>query len=370
MNILIFSWRGPGHPYAGGAELVSHEHAKSWIKKGHSVTLFTSYFKGAKQEEHLDDVKIIRSGHAILMVQIRAFFWYLLINKERFDVVVDEFHGLPFFTPIFVRSKKIAWIHEIAGNVWKYNWLPFPINLIVSLFGPTCELLIFKLFYKNTPFLTFANSIKNDLIEVGIAGKNIKVINHGVNILKSKKNKNKTFTVIFLGVLARDKGIEDALLAVKLLKDKVKDLKFWIIGKGEPSYTTYLKSKVSSLGIKNITYFWGFVDNRKKFDLLKKSSVLIHPSLREGWGLVVIEAAAMGTPTVGYNISGLKDSILNNKTGLLCRENNPKDLFKNIMLLYENDSLYKKLSSNCLSWSKNFSWDKSTNKSLNLISNL
>jgi len=51
MNILVFSWRGPKHPLAGGAEQVDHEHQKGWIKGGNAVTLFTSSFPEAKEEK-------------------------------------------------------------------------------------------------------------------------------------------------------------------------------------------------------------------------------------------------------------------------------------------------------------------------------
>lgn len=370
MNILYLSWRGPGHPNSGGAELVAHEHAKAWIKKGHKVTLFTSYFPGAKEVEYIDRVKIIRAGNAILTVQLKAFIWYLFKSKEKFDVVIDEFHGLPFFTPLYVRAKKLAWIHEIAGNVWKFNSLPFPFNSLVANLAPVCEPLIFKLFYKKTKFVTFADSIKNELIDICIPEKNITIINHGVNILNPKKiSKNKMFTISYLGVLTQDKGIEDAIDAINLL-NKIQKIQFWIIGQGEGSYTKFLKSKVEALGLDKVTKFWGFVNEQKKFKLLKKASVLIHPSIREGWGLVVIEAGLMGTPTIGYNVSGLRDSIIDMETGLLCKYNNPKNLSENIFKLYQDKKLYKKLSQNSIKWSKNFSWGKSTCQSLDIINKL
>ena len=51
MNILILNWRDPKHPNAGGAEIVTREHAKAWNKAGHSVTWFSSFFKDAKENE-------------------------------------------------------------------------------------------------------------------------------------------------------------------------------------------------------------------------------------------------------------------------------------------------------------------------------
>src|SRR5438105_1714009 len=98
-RILVLSWRDPRHPLAGGAEQVMHEHMKGWIAAGHTVTFFSSRFIGAKSEEDLDGVKIIRKGSQYLTCHIAAFFWYLFGKHEEFDLVVDEFHGWPFFTP-------------------------------------------------------------------------------------------------------------------------------------------------------------------------------------------------------------------------------------------------------------------------------
>ena len=76
MNILILSWRGPGHPNEGGAELVTMEHAKAWVKAGHDVTVFTSSFDDAKKKENINGVEIIRKGGQVFGVHIAAFFWY------------------------------------------------------------------------------------------------------------------------------------------------------------------------------------------------------------------------------------------------------------------------------------------------------
>ena len=154
MKILVFSWRGPGHPLAGGAETVTWEYTKAWIKAGHSVTLFTSHFFGAETNLKLEGVRIIRWGHNIFGVHIAAFFWYVFANHDQFDLVIDEFHGIPFFTPLYVRSKKLAFIHEVAGKVWRVNPWPKPFNLIPWIIGTYAEPFVFRLFYRHIPFMT------------------------------------------------------------------------------------------------------------------------------------------------------------------------------------------------------------------------
>lgn len=372
MKILILSWRGPKHPNAGGAEVATHEHAKRWAKAGHNVTLFTSDFKGAKKNENIDGVNIIRRGSQVLGVQWEALKWYLAKNHPKYDLVIDQFHGIPFFTPLYVRKKKLAFIHEVAKEVWWLNSWDKPLNYIPAIIGSIFEPLVFVLFYKRIPFMTVSDSTKDDLVSWGIPENNITVIHNGVNIPKMEnipaKEKKKTLT--FLGALSKDKGIEEALLVFSKLQQKMKvSLQFWVIGKGETKYLNFLKNKASKLGLKNIK-FWGYADEREKFELLAKSYTLINPSVREGWGLVVIEAASVGTPTIAFNVSGLRDSIIDDKTGVLCKMNTVDDLVDETIRFLEDERKYLKISKNAFFWSKNFSWEKASKESLKLIATM
>lgn len=358
MNILIFSWRGPGHPNAGGAETSTHEHAKGWVKAGHSVTLFTSSYEGAKKEEVIDGVLIKRRGSQVLGVHWEALKWYLFAKHPKYDLVIDQFHGIPFFTPFYVRGEILAFIHEVAKEVWKTNF-----SFLPALVGEISEPWIFKLFYKKIPFMTVSDSTRQDLITWGIAEKNISVIHNGINVPKMKiPPKENKKTIIYLGSLSKDKGIEDALEVFSLLKNE--NIQFWVVGKSHPRYLKFLKENCDSR-----VKFWGYVAETKKFELLARAHLLINPSVREGWGLVVIEAARMGTPTVAYHVAGLKDSVIDDKTGILCKQE-VAALAKELQGLLQDEKRLKTLSQQAISWSNRFTWDKSVRKSLALINKL
>lgn len=94
--------------------------------------------------------------------------------------------------------------------------------------------------------------------------------------------------------------------------------------------------------------------------------MLIHPSIREGWGLNVIEAAAAGTPTVGYDIVGLRDSIINHQTGLLTQKN-VNALAEAICNLITDQNALLAMSKKAVKWSQNFNWQKSAQKSWSII---
>lgn len=369
MNILIFSWRGPKHPNSGGAEIVTHQHATAWVNAGHQVTWFTSAWPGVPDREVIDGIQIIRRGQQLVTIQLAAIYWYLFKPHPNYDLVVDQFHGLPFFTPLYIKTKRLAFIHEVAKEVWWTNHLRFPINYLFGLIGYLAEPLIFWL-YKNTPFLTVSPSTKSDLVTWGIPQKNITVVYNGVSTLPVEVPKEPSPTVIFLGAVARDKGIEDALAVFAQLIAHHRSWQFWVAGRGEDRYLDHLKQLAKKYQIATRLRWWGFVTDREKFELLAKAHVMVNPSHREGWGLVNIEANSVGTPVVAYDVPGCRDSVLAGQTGRLCPKSDISCLVRAINDLVTNQSEYHQLADRARAWARQFTWAKSHQASLKLIQKL
>lgn len=368
MNILIFSWRDPKHSLAGGAEQVVLEHAKGWVRAGNKVTWFSSKSKDIPEIEKIDQVEIIRGGYQYLGVQIAGFFYYIK-NRKDIDLVVDQFHGLPFFTPLYVKKPKIALIQEVAGKVWFLNPLQFPLNMVVGLVGYIFEPLIF-LFYRKIPFMTGSESAKKQVVEIGIPAKNITVVPHGVVLSNSRAvwTKQKSPVVTYLGMISKDKGIEEAIKSFALVSKEIVDVSFWVIGKEESKkYFRKIRRLIKKLKLEKSIKLWGRVSDDKRDELLAKSHVLVNPSVHEGWGLVNIEANSYKTPVVAYNSAGLVDSVKNGYSGIICKKNSPDEMAKNVIKLLKNKHLYQKYSMGAYKWSHNFSWDKSRDLSLQLI---
>ena len=372
MNILILSWRGLGHPNQGGAEQVTFEHAKGWVGAGHKVTLFTSYFKGARKEEEIQGIKVIRQGNQFLDVQLKAFLWYFISKRTKFDLVVDEFHGIPFFTPLYVKTRKLAFIHEVAKDVWKLNPWPKPYNLIPAFFGSKLEPWIFRLFYRRIHFMTVSNSTRDDLVDLGIPKKNITVIANGVKLYLPKRlpSKETLKTAICLGAISENKGTFNALKVFAEMERKDDSWQYWIVGRGTNEHIKRLKDLSRELGIYNKLKIWGYVSDKKKFELLARAHILINPSVHEGWGLVNIEANSLGIPVVGYNVHGIRDSVKNGKTGVLVVKGDFRQLAKEALSLVNDKRRYERFSQEAKKWSKNFSWEKTVNQSLKLIESI
>jgi glycosyltransferase involved in cell wall biosynthesis len=345
MRILWFNWRDILNPDAGGAEVFTHEVMKRLTKRGYHMTLFTSRFKGCQLNENIDGVDIIREGNKYTVYkQARN---YLKAYKHHYDVIIDEINTRPFFTPNFVREKQvIALIHQLAREFWFYE-TRFPLNYIGYYYLEKKWLSK----YRDITTVTVSDSTRVDLEQLGF--KKLLVVAPGLNVtpLSTVKEKEVNPTIVFIGRLKKAKLPHHALQAFSIIKREIPDAKMWIIGDG------YLRKKLEPLKSKDVTFF-GHISNEKKYELLSRAHIILVPAVREGWGLIVTEANAMGTPAIGYDVPGLRDSIRHDETGITVKERSPRAMAQQAILLLQDSNRLLKYSTNALEFSKQFSWDK------------
>ncbi len=365
MKILILNWRDIKNPLSGGAEILTQELAAGFVKKGHTVTQISAKFPDAKEEEMIDGVRIIRTGdpdarRLFKSVHFLAFKLYKKDFQGKVDLVIDEVHGIPFFTTLYVRERKVALICEIAGDLWNIA-VGFPFNILGKIIEK-----IYPIFYKNIPIITISQSSKIEIEKNGFSKSQVKVIPMGSNsnVVTALPRKEKDKTIIFVSRLSRTKGVIDAIKAVGLIKENIPEIKLWIIGRGEDYFVNELKKLVKDLDLLENVKFLDFVSEEKKEELLTRAHLLIAPSVKEGWGLTVHEAGARATPAVVYNVPGLRDIVKENINGIICSQNNPENLSENIQKILTSDDLYLKLQKGAIDERKKHTWENTTDKFL------
>lgn len=350
----MLNWRDLKNPKGGGAEVLTEGILAELVNMGHEVVLFTSIFPGAKRREYLNGYEVIRKGSP-LTVHVWAFiFWLREFRKRNFDYVVDQIHGIPFFTIFYVaRKKRIAFIHEVAGDIWFEMF-----SKVIAYIGIIVERLYFYC-YRTTKFITVSESTKRDLIGVGIPEKNISITAEAIIMppeMAVEKSQNPT--LIFVGRLAPMKRVEHFLETAALTKKVFPNLETWIVGGGEEEYVKSLKSQSEKLGL--VATFFGRIDWQEKFELMGRAHLLVSASVKEGYGLVILEAGTMGTPSVTYNVHGFRDAIIDGKTGLLSKENTPESLAGTVISLLKDRELYETLAKNTKEHSLKFTFENAT----------
>ncbi len=341
----------------GGAEVFTREVAKRWVESGHDVVLFTSAFAGCLKKEVDEGVKIVRSGGRY-SVYWRARRFYAKQSKfSNFDVIIDEINTVPFFAPRFVKNGElvVSLIHQLASEYWFYE-TAFPINYIGYHFLENRWLKK----YVDIPTITVSESTRHDLASLGF--KNVSVVHGGISFdpVSRLEEKSDYPTLVFSGRLKPAKRPDHAIRAFKVVKKQFPRARLWIIGDGP---NKKFLEKISFDGVSLL----GNLSNLERRNLIKRSHILVHPSVREGWPLNVIEANALGVPVVAYAVNGLRDSVKDNETGLLAKPGDISDLAAKIIFLLGNPCFREKLSQNAIDYSKRFNWEKTADEFMHIV---
>jgi glycosyltransferase involved in cell wall biosynthesis len=224
--------------------------------------------------------------------------------------------------------------------------------------------------YGNTSIFT-SQSTKEDLLRLGIAERNLNVINYGVNhdVYRLGKTKSSYPHVLYLGRLKRFKGVHLLIEAMAQVVKEIPQAKLTIVGNGDPDYRNELKQLSAKLNLtKHIAFYeFGLGDSlAQKVKMMQEAWVLVFPSAREGFGLVIVEANACGTPTIATNVPGLRETVRDNDTGILVARN--VDALANSMKrVLSNNELREKLSRKAFEWSMQFDWDRTAGKMLKVL---
>ena len=353
-SVLIFCWRDPHSPSAGGGEVYLHEQARHWVAQGHAVTWVAQGFRGGAREEQLDGIRIVRVGSG-LTVFPTAILWYIFRSGWRFDFVLDVMNGFPFFTPIVSGKPKACLVYHVHATHFR-DELPGPLaDIAIAI-----ETKLVPWIYRRTRFLTISASSARELVEYRITDLPIEIIHSGVDDTLLPGTRHAQPTVLYLGRLRRYKGIRKLIDAFVIVKRVIPDARLVIAGSGddEPSLRAYTTS------IDGIE-FTGRVDNDRRRELYQEAWVLGMPSKIEGWGIVVIEAASCGTPTVAYNVNGLRDCIVDDETGFLVQSD--AEFVERLRMMLSVNPDGSQMMYSCMKWSRNFSWDRTAERTLEQV---
>jgi glycosyltransferase involved in cell wall biosynthesis len=166
--------------------------------------------------------------------------------------------------------------------------------------------------------------------------------------------------IVYAGRLKKAKRPDHAVKAFEIVRRAVPNAELWIIGDG------YFRDKLMSIACEGVRFF-GSLSNEERRNLIKKAWVLVNPSVREGFGLSVVEANALGVPCVAYDVAGLRDSIIEGETGLLVKSGDVEALAEAVVQVLTSDALRIKLSEKALAYSRSFSWDEVADEFMKVV---
>lgn len=309
MRVAFLTWRDSTHPDGGGSEVFVEQVARGLVARGHDVTILCARYPGSSANGDLDGVRLVRIGGR-LSVYPRGLLW-LVRRGRRVDVVVDVINGLPFGTPLVRRRGIVALVHHVHQRQWQ---IIYP-----GLWGRAgwfVERRVTPLLYRRRPHLTVSEASRDDLAAIGIPARLVTVVRNGVATRPAPAQRSTAPRICVLARLVPHKQIEHAFAAVETLRVEFPGLHLDIVGDGW--WRDELERDLARRGIAADVTLHGHVTDEERDRLLAEAWLMLLPSVKEGWGLAVLEAAVQGTPTVAYRYAGgPAESVVDGVTGLL-----------------------------------------------------
>lgn len=357
-EILLLNWRDTGHPEGGGSEVYVEQLADGLAGKGHRVTLFTARYPGsAGAETRPSGVRVIRRGNRFSLYP-RAALAYWLGRLGRPAVIVEVQNGMPFLARAWARSARVlVLVHHVHREQWPVV-MPVPLARV----GWWLESRVAPRVNRGARYVTVSEATRSELAGLGISAHRIAVIHNG-NIHPPLPDvaRSEHPSLLVLGRLVPHKRIEIALQVTARLAADYPRLELVVAGQGwwEPK----LRHRAAELGITDRVRFVGHVSDAERHRLLATSWISLVPSLKEGWGLVVVEAGAHGTPSIGFDgAGGLSESIVDEHTGLLARHDDVEHFLELTATLLCEDESREQLGKQAAIYATRFTWESTVDE--------
>ncbi len=330
------------YPHIGGTETYVMELSQSLVEMGHEVTVLCADVPKSKRFELLNGFTVYRFPVLDLPYKDIVPYTYFLKNKlSKLDAdVINSYYPPPFMSHALLRAH-----NDIPHILTYHNDLIIPETLPTQKIPETVKKLIEcanKKLYLNfilnnvTRIIATTNSyaITSEILK----NLNFEVVPNGIRLqkfdkaLKEVNTEREENTVLFVGRLTPDKGVNYFIEAAKIVIKEYPKANFLIVGRGAYEKTLLMLSKGYEGNIK----FFGHASWHDLIKLYRTSTVFALPSFTrlESFGIVLLEAMACETPVIASDIPGVRDVI--DGAGLLVEPKNPGKLADAVLRVFAN----------------------------------
>lgn len=288
-----------------------------------------------------------------------------VLLKEKFDLI--DVSVFPYFSCFTVKAVSVlkktpavfTW-HEVWGDYW-YEYL----GKTKGFFGLLIEKTV-AIISKNN--IAVSDWTKDRLEALKGKDSKIAVLPNGVDLKLISEIKpagrglsgttgDKIYDVIFAGRLIKEKNVDVLIKAISLLKKDFPEICCCVVGDGPERKA--LEKLTRELGVQENVIFEGFQEYRTLIGKIKASKVLVLPSSREGFGMVVIEAFACGVPvvTVKQKYNAAQGLVEDGVDGFVV-ELEEREIAEGVEKMLENENYYEKMAASAYNRAGEYEWDK------------
>jgi len=361
LRIAILSWRDLEHPEAGGAEVFAERTAATMAERGHDVVLFASSFPGGSAHARRHGFSIARAGGRFTVYP--RGLWHVWRRRRDYDIVLDVQNGVPFWTPLIFPQPVLAVVHHVHREQW-FTFFPRPVSSI----GWFLESRVAPFVYRRQRYVTVSEASRRELAAVGVDPARVSVVYSGneapQHVLEGEPDPVRGTRLACLGRLVPHKRVELAIDAVAALRDAFEDIGLDVIGGGD--WMDPLVEHARARGVSDRVVFHGHVSDEQKHALLSRAAVLAMPSIKEGWGLTILEAGYHAVLTVAFRYAGgTQESVQDGHTGLLV--DTDEEFIEGLGHLLLKTDERAKLGAAAREFALRFDWQRTGNELTDLV---
>ena len=352
----------------GGSTIAAYNLALKMAGRDHDVRIFTTSQDAKDSEEVKDNLKIYRYG-TTLSLHTSSISLNMVLNIHKKDVDIAHVHfdipPNPMIGANYAKKKKIPLVLTYHGD-WVSNYGGTFRNFATQFFN---TFLVDKVLKQSAVIISPSSHYIQESRFLKKYSDKVVCIPNGVNIedfeVDSSKEECRSILglpqdhriMVFMGFLAPHKGPEFLIEALSSIIRKHPDVLLVFMGTGIQEKE--LKDLTHQRGLDNHVLFLGYIsDKRYKAMVLKAADIFCLPSLYECFPLAILEAMASGLPVIASDISGIPETIIHGKNGLLCQPGNSSELEEAISYLIEQDSIRQEMGDLNKVLIKNYSWEE------------
>lgn len=368
-RIAVLNWKDPWHPEAGGAEAYAWRMCRHLVGLGALVTFATARPEGHVGAEIRDGIPIVRGGGRLTVYL--WMLWWLFRHRRDFDAVIDCQNGIPFFSPWVLprRTPVVCIVHHVHDKQFDLFFGP-----MVARFGKWLEGPASCWSYRKAVTVAVSPSTVTAMRErLSWRGPVVVVPNGMTTPMTAEEHaareRASAPVLLCVGRIAIHKRVDRLLDVVDDLRDTWPGLSLHVVGDG-PGLPA-LREAVAERGMQDEVVLHGFLPTAERDALVRRAWLHLSASLGEGWGLVVLEAARAGLPTLAYDVDGLRDAVRNGETGWLVPAGGDFSASVDEALRVLSDpSRSASTAWSCRRWASMFSWHSSGDRLAAILTDL
>lgn len=374
-RVVVVNWRDPWHRLAGGSERYAWETARALVEAGASVEFWTARDDGQSARETRDGIDVRRrGGQYSFYVGVWARLAGERLRRRRPDAVADMDCGIPSFTPLVVgrRTAVVLFVHHVHQEQFRVA-----MRRPVADLGRFLESRLMPLVYRGVPTVAVSESTVAEMRgQLGWRGE-VRVVHNGTDLPGREPAASSTAErIVVLGRVVTHKRVDLVVRAFARVLSQRPGVTLDLVGTGPE--LPRISALVGVLGLGPTVRVHGFLPEEDKSEVLRAARLHVCASDAEGWGQVVLEAAAHGVPTLARDVPGMRDSIRAGSTGWLVDAPTGSDpellvdaladgMVTALDRLQEPDTRAR-MAADCREWAAGFSWSRMREEARGVVS--